>query len=117
LRQGKTLTTINSYLAPTAEFTQDPQANLDPRPLIETIRGTAGDRNSWTLDAHSLATREFGDSILSNMMMLGFAWQKGGIPVSEAAIMHALKLNGIAVEANQEAFRMGRLAAHQPDAL
>src|SRR3546814_854773 len=117
LRHGGTRTIINTYLAPTAEFTRDPQVSLDPRPLIDTLRAAAGPSNTRELDAHTLATRYFGDSILANMMMLGYACQDGGIPLSEDAIMHALDLNGVAVQANQEAFRLGRLAASQPQAL
>ncbi|MEB2399467.1 MAG: indolepyruvate ferredoxin oxidoreductase family protein [Alcaligenaceae bacterium] len=117
LNPGRTATSINSYLAPTAEFTRDPDVRLDAQPLIDTLRATAGQANTWTLDAHALAERQFGDSILANMMMLGFAWQRGHIPLSEEAILHALVLNGVAVQANQEAFRTGRLAAARPEAL
>ncbi len=117
LRLGKTQVALNTYLAPTAEFTRDPQASMDPGPLIDIVRDTAGASNTWQLDAHSVAVQQFGDSILANMMMLGFAWQRGCIPLSEEAIMRALELNGIAVQANQDAFRIGRLAAWQPDAL
>ncbi|MGB3288359.1 MAG: indolepyruvate ferredoxin oxidoreductase family protein, partial [Burkholderiaceae bacterium] len=117
LRQGHSRAIINTYLAPTSEFTRDPQADLDPGSLIEVLRKAAGAANTRELDAHELATRYFGDSILANMLMLGCAWQGGGIPLSEDAILHALVLNGVAVGANQEAFRLGRLAAVQPQAL
>lgn len=112
--KGRTQATVNSYLAPTTEFTQDPHADLDPQPLIATLREAAGAGNTWTLDAHEQASRHFGDSILANMMMLGFAWQQGGIPVGQPAIMQALELNGVAVQANQQAFQMGRALACRP---
>ncbi len=51
------------------------------------------------------------------MFMLGYAWQRGGVPLSQAAINRAIELNGVAVAANRAAFDSGRLAAHQPDAL
>src|SRR3546814_6558869 len=51
------------------------------------------------------------------MFMLGYAWQKGRVPVSEAAILRAIELNGVAVEANKEAFLWGRRAAHDLDAV
>src|SRR5690606_6032729 len=82
LRHGRSRVTLNTYLAPTAEFTHDPQINLDPQPLIDMVRETVGESNSWLLDAHSLATQQFGDSIMANMIMLGRAWQHGAIPVS-----------------------------------
>src|SRR5690606_1725631 len=97
LRHDHTLTVINTHLAPTSEFTQDPQAGLDPRGLIDTLRTTAG--HARLLQAHDLAAKQFGDSILANMIMLGFAWQLGGLPVSAQAIMQAIKLNGVAVQA------------------
>ncbi|NYT44013.1 indolepyruvate ferredoxin oxidoreductase family protein [Alcaligenaceae bacterium] len=117
VRSGKTQAIVNSYLAPTTEFTQDPQADLNPEPLIAAVRSAAGADHTWTLNAHEQAFRYFGDSIMANMMMLGFAWQHGGIPLSLPAIMRALELNGVAVERNQRAFQMGRLLAAQPDAL
>ncbi|UYO94287.1 indolepyruvate ferredoxin oxidoreductase family protein [Pollutimonas sp. M17] len=117
LRHGHSRAIVNTYLAPTSEFTRDPQVDLDPRPLVDALRAAAGASNTRELDAHALATRYFGDSILANMLMLGYAWQGGGIPLDEEAILHALGLNGVAVQANQEAFRLGRLAAAQPQAL
>lgn len=117
LNRGVTQTSINAWLAPTSEFTHNPDVDLNPDALIRTIRHAAGPDNSGLLDAHSAALQHFGDSILSNMMMLGFSWQRGGIPVSEASIMRALELNGVAVDANQNAFRLGRLAAWHPEAL
>lgn len=114
---GRTQTAVNTWLTPTAEFTRTPDVSMNPAPLLQTIRTKAGDANTWLLDAHSMAVQHFGDSILANMLMLGFIWQHGGIPISEAAILHALKLNGVAVIANQGAFQLGRLAASRPDAL
>lgn len=117
LRHGATHTTLNTWIAPTPEFTRDPDVDMNPASLIRTIQDSAGPDNTWLLDAHTVALQHFGDSILSNMLMLGFTWQRGGIPISEAAIMQALELNGVAVKTNQDAFRLGRLAACHPDAL
>jgi indolepyruvate ferredoxin oxidoreductase len=114
LRRDQTVVALNTYLAPTAEFTRNPQTNLDAQPFIDTVCATAGSANTWLLNAHTTAEQQFGDSILANIMMLGFAWQHGGIPVSEEGLMQALKLNGVSVELNQQAFRIGRLAAWQP---
>lgn len=117
LKHGTTHTAINTWLAPTTEFTRDPDVDMNPASLIHTIQTSAGSDNTWLLDAHGTALQHFGDGILSNMLMLGFTWQRGGIPVSEAAIMRALELNDVAVATNQDAFRLGRLAACHPDAL
>jgi len=53
-----------------------------------------------------------GDAIATNMFMLGYAWQKGWVPLSEAAIMKAIELNAVSVAFNKEAFTWGRTAAH-----
>ena len=64
------------------------------------------------LDATGLATALMGDSIATNSFMLGFAFQRGAIPLSLEAIMKAIDLNGAAIEMNKLAFSWGRLAAH-----
>lgn len=117
LQAGKTLAVVNSHLAPTAEFTRNPQVNLDAKPYIAAVQRSAGADNTCQLNAHEIATRLLGDSILANMMMLGYAWQRGAIPLSRDAIMQALQLNGVSIQANQEAFELGRLASHSPAAL
>jgi indolepyruvate ferredoxin oxidoreductase len=69
------------------------------------------------VDAEAIATQLLGDSIFTNPVMLGFAWQKGWIPLGDAALLRAMELNAVAVEKNQAAFQWGRLAAHDPAAL
>jgi indolepyruvate ferredoxin oxidoreductase len=64
------------------------------------------------LDATGLATALTGDGIATNAFMLGFAFQRGAIPLSLAAILKAIELNGAAIEMNKQAFSWGRLAAH-----
>jgi len=117
LRRGHTQVTVNTYVAPVSEFTRNPDAAMRPEALLAKIRHAAGDANTAAIDAHEAALALFGDSILSNMFMLGYAWQRGGVPLSQAAIHRAIELNGVAVAANRAAFDSGRLAAHQPDAL
>ena len=108
---------MNTYVAPVSEFTRNPDAAMRPEALLAKIRHAAGDAHTAAIDAHAAALALFGDSILSNMFMLGYAWQRGGVPLSHAAINRAIELNGVAVAANRAAFDSGRLAAHQPDAL
>src|SRR6185369_16024709 len=64
------------------------------------------------VDATDLATKLLGDSIASNLFMLGYAWQKGWVPISLDALMRAIELNAAAVEMNKSAFNWGRMAAH-----
>ncbi len=117
LRRGHTQVTVNTYVAPVSDFTRNPDAAMRPEALLAKIRHAAGDEHTAAIDAHEAALALFGDSILSNMFMLGYAWQRGGVPLSQAAINRAIELNGVAVAANRAAFDSGRLAAHQPDAL
>ncbi len=72
-----------------------------------------GDK-ALVLDAQRLAKDLLGDAIASNMFMLGAAWQKGLVPLRRAAIERAIELNGVAIEANKEAFDWGRRAAYDP---
>jgi indolepyruvate ferredoxin oxidoreductase len=117
LRRGHTQVTVNTYVAPVSDFTRNPDAAMRSEALLAKIRHAAGEANTAAIDAHEAALALFGDSILSNMFMLGYAWQRGGVPLSQAAINRAIELNGVAVAANRAAFDSGRLAAHQPDAL
>jgi indolepyruvate ferredoxin oxidoreductase len=64
------------------------------------------------VDATDIATALLGDSIATNLFMLGYAWQKGWVPVSLDALMRAIELNGAAIEMNRNAFNWGRMAAH-----
>jgi indolepyruvate ferredoxin oxidoreductase len=76
------------------------------------LRAAVGAANANFVDATALATALMGDAIATNPFMLGFAYQKGMVPVSAAAIERAIELNGVAVEANRKAFLWGRRAAH-----
>jgi len=109
VRPGHTQVFINQYLAPTSEFTAQPDVHMPRQALVEQLAERTGEQRSQTLDAHGLAEQLLGNSILSNMLLLGAAWQAGAIPLSLAAIRQAIKLNGVAVEANQLAFDVGRV--------
>ena len=106
---------INEYLAPTSEFTRQPDVELPRTALVEQLVQSSGTNNSHRVDAHYLAEQLFGDSILSNMMMLGIAWQHGAIPISLTAIQRAIELNGVSVTTNQLAFDAGRVWATAPE--
>jgi indolepyruvate ferredoxin oxidoreductase len=67
------------------------------------------------LDYHRLALHAFGDSIAANMMLVGCAYQRGWLPLTERALVRAIELNGVAVPLNLAAFRWGRFIAAFPD--
>jgi indolepyruvate ferredoxin oxidoreductase len=113
LKRGKTGAVISADLTPTADFARNPNWSVDADALIERLRNTLGDK-ALILDAQRLAGALMGDPIASNMFMLGAAWQKGLIPVRREAIERAIELNGVAIDANKQAFEWGRRAAHNP---
>ncbi|MFT5507066.1 MAG: indolepyruvate ferredoxin oxidoreductase [Hyphomicrobiaceae bacterium] len=117
VQPDETAIIVNTHEMITGEFTKNPDLQVPGSALIEAINDRARKADVHTFDAHAYAVRLFGDSIMSNMFLLGFAFQKGLIPVSAEAIEEAVKLNGAAIEMNQRAFRFGRLAAHDRDAL
>jgi len=77
-----------------------------------TLRDAIGERNLEIIDATGIAATLMGDSIATNAFMLGFAFQKGAIPLSLEALLRAIEINGAAIEMNKQAFTWGRLAAH-----
>ncbi|WP_079201372.1 indolepyruvate ferredoxin oxidoreductase family protein [Pseudomonas sp. CC6-YY-74] len=103
---------INSHEAATAEFTRNPDAQVPGAAMREALIEAVGAGKTHFVDATRLATRLLGDSIASNLFMLGYAYQKGLVPVSAEAIAKAIELNGVAVQLNQQAFLWGRRAAH-----
>lgn len=117
LARERTLAVLNLHAAPPSEFTHDTEAVHDLAKITEHYRKAVGEAHLHTLDAHSLAVQHHGDAILANMILLGYAWQLGGVPVSEAALRRAIELNAVAVDANLQAFQLGRLSAWRPDAL
>jgi indolepyruvate ferredoxin oxidoreductase len=111
IRNGATRVLANTHLGSTAEFTRDP--DFDPRrdELLQKVRAACGDDRLTSFDAHRLVQDQFGDTTGANMFLIGHAWQQGLIPVSEAALMQAIALNGVAIEANKRAFAFGRVVA------
>ena len=109
---GRTRLIVNCQETVTGDFTRNPDYKFPGRQLRHLIEDAAGPEAVDFLDATRLATALIGDSIATNLFVLGYAWQKGLVPVSEAALMQAIELNGVAVENNKRAFRWGRAAAH-----
>ncbi|HYG86080.1 MAG TPA: indolepyruvate ferredoxin oxidoreductase family protein [Azospirillum sp.] len=104
---------VNTHELITADFTKQRDLTVPVADLVGDIERACGGKDHVSaVDATELATALLGDSIASNPFMLGFAWQKGLIPLSADAILKAIELNGAAVEMNRQAFLWGRRAAH-----
>jgi indolepyruvate ferredoxin oxidoreductase len=112
IAHGQTRAIINSDLQPTAAFVMNGDMDLEARAMERALEAAAGKGNVDFVDGTGIATALMGDSIATNLFMLGYAFQKGLVPLSLAAIERAIVLNGVAVEANQRTFAWGRLAAH-----
>jgi indolepyruvate ferredoxin oxidoreductase len=102
----------NSDFQPTADLVFDRDARFDAGAMERRIAAAA--RSYDGCPAVSLAEERLGDAIYANMIMLGFAWQKGLVPVSARALYRAIRLNGVDSEANLQAFEIGRVAAAGP---
>jgi indolepyruvate ferredoxin oxidoreductase len=108
---GRTRAVVNTAESPTGDFTRNPDLAFPTSELLATIAHALGQGALDTVDASKLATALLGDSIATNPFMLGYAWQKGLIPVGLDALLRAIELNEVAVDANKRAFQWGRLAA------
>lgn len=105
----RTRALMNTDVAPTGAFTRNPDWQASPEGLLEHVRGAVMELAA--VDATRLATALLGDAVASNMFMLGYAWQKGWIPLQRESLSQAIELNGAAVAMNQGAFTWGRQAA------
>ena len=117
MMQGRTHVALNSYSTPTAAFVKNTQWLNPADSCAAEIANAVGLEGLASFDADQLSSRLMGDTIYINPMILGYAWQKGWIPLSLEALQRAIELNEVAVANNLAAFEWGRHAAHQMPAL
>ena len=117
VRHGRTRIVVNTHPIPTASFVNHPDADLHADALLDKMRDAAGDERLDACDAQALAQRFLGDTMGANILMLGYAWQLGLVPVSLDALTRAIELNNVAIDANKLAFALGRVAAADAGAL
>ena len=111
---GRTGAVVNSHEIVTGDFTRDTEFRLPYDRLALALEARLKDRLSM-FDASDLAKATLGDSIYSNMMVFGGAWQRGLIPITHDSMLEAIRLNGAAVDNNLRAFEVGRWAALHPE--
>ena len=109
---GKTHVALNAHSAPTASFVHNGAWQNPGEACQAEISKAVGSANVGIFNADLAATQLMGDSIYANPMLLGYAWQKGWVPLSLASMTRAIELNAVAVDNNKTAFAWGRRAAH-----
>jgi indolepyruvate ferredoxin oxidoreductase len=117
VREGETTFVVNTAEVMPGDFARSADFSLPTERIKKAIRAAAGESRAHFFDATRAASVLFGNSLGANMFMLGFAYQKGGLPLSAEAVERAIDLNGQAVDMNVAAFRWGRRAAHDPSAV
>ncbi|OLL31321.1 indolepyruvate ferredoxin oxidoreductase [Burkholderia sp. SRS-W-2-2016] len=110
--RSRTIALLNTDVAPTGAFARNPDWQASPDALRKQV--AANTRVVEPVEATAIATALLGDAVATNMFLLGYAWQKGWIPLAEASLMQAVELNGAAVTMNKDAFAWGRQAAIDP---
>jgi indolepyruvate ferredoxin oxidoreductase len=116
LRAGRSHVALNSSATPTAAFVKNADWQNPAHACVEALTGQLGTESVGVFDAEAAASRLMGDSIYTNPMMLGYAWQRGWVPLGHAALMRAIELNNVQIDNNKTAFEWGRRAAHDPQA-
>ncbi|TNC73696.1 indolepyruvate ferredoxin oxidoreductase family protein [Rubellimicrobium roseum] len=108
----RTAGVVNTHLTPVSDFVRNRDFDFRQRDTETMLQGHLKSRHFHDFTAAGLGVA--GDEIASNVLMLGYAWQQGLVPVSLASIEQAIRLNGVAVQANLDAFAWGRVMAHDP---
>lgn len=113
-REG-TRMVLNLAEMPTGDLVLRRDASLEVPTRVQRIIDTIGGGDLAAFDANRMAEHLLGDAVFANVMLLGFAWQEGIVPCSEAALKRAIELNGVAPEKNFRAFDLGRVLAAAPE--
>ncbi|MBK6377720.1 MAG: indolepyruvate ferredoxin oxidoreductase family protein [Xanthomonadales bacterium] len=112
IRANRSNVVLNTYEAMPGTFTTKPDMQFPAQQIIDAVRTALEGDEPELIDATQLGTALLGDTIAANLFMLGYAWQKGWVPVSLDSLMRAIELNGAAIEMNKSAFNWGRMGAH-----
>ncbi len=115
LDRSRSYAVINDYAAVTSDFLNDPDRQFPVREIHELIGDSIKAERTWFFNGTHLAEKACGNPIASNMLMVGYAWQRGLIPLSRQSIEQAISINGTAIDMNIQAFNWGRCLASDPD--
>ncbi len=112
-----TAVVLNTAEMPTGDLVQHRDASLNVGDREQAIANVVGAASLRALDANKIAERILGNSVFANVIMLGYAWQLGLVPVGLGSLTRAIELNGVAIEHNHHAFLLGRALAEDPNML
>ncbi len=112
MREGRTHVALNTHSTPTAAFVRNANWVNPQDDCANEIARAVGIDNLGAFDADAFAVALMGDSLYANPMLLGFAWQRGWLPLEYESLMRAIDLNNVAIDNNKTAFEWGRRAAH-----
>ena len=110
--EGRTFVALNTHGTPTSAFVNNANWRFPSAGCEAAVQRAVGRELVGQFDAERVAMQMLGDSIYTNVLLMGYAWQKGRIPLSHAALMRAIELNGMQLENNKAAFEWGRACAH-----
>ena len=111
---NRTAVVANADMAPTADFVRNRDLDFRSAQVERSIRKASNPNATSFVHAEAVATALLGDAIAANIILMGYAWQRGLIPLRHESIEAAIELNGVAIEFNRKAFALGRLLAHDP---
>ena len=112
MQPGRTFVALNTHATPTAAFVTQPDWQFPAGSCESAITAAVGLDHMGLFDAEQVAVKALGDSIYTNPLLLGYAWQAGRVPLSLDALMRAMELNGVQIDNNKAAFEWGRRCAH-----
>lgn len=112
MQPGRSFVALNNHGTPSAAFVTNPNWQFPAGSCEAALAQAVGRDNLRSFDAEQVAVQLLGDSIYTNPLLMGYAWQMGRIPLGHAAIMRAIELNGVQVDNNKAAFEWGRRCAH-----
>ena len=112
MREGRTHVALNSHSTPTAAFVKDGAWQNPQERCAADVARAVGAAGLSMFDADAIASQLMGDTLYVNPMILGYAWQKGWVPLARESLLRAMELNNVQVENNKTAFEWGRQAAH-----
>ena len=112
MQAGRTYVALNTHATPTAAFVHNADWQFPASQCESAIKQSVGEALVGAFDAEQAAVQLVGDSIYTNPLLLGYAWQQGRVPLSQASLMRAMELNGVQIDNNKAAFEWGRRCAH-----